>query len=237
VRQAYSANTIVERALRTIGAFSINDEGPDPAHVEEAHFWLDMQVSQLAASVDCMWLIPASIPVGLQTGLVEYRLDKFLGSNKPPNNEIQFIHQIHLRDDGGNDVPLDALTRAQYDSIPDKDEGGSPSHYYVRREGGFIYLLFWPVIQDDDHQAIVTHQMFSPDVSDADEQVALGLTAAWNLWAVYQLAVHLGNGAIHTVPDHESARHQAQAKEGMDALKAFENREQKRHRQTAYVDF
>ena len=72
---------ICERALRKIGAYSINDTGADPVHLEEARYWLDMVLGHVSSRKRTWWLVPDTEPVTLVADTATYQLsDELSGS-------------------------------------------------------------------------------------------------------------------------------------------------------------
>ena len=63
-----SSGEIIERALRKIRAFSINDQTPDPVHVKEARFYLDMILAETSGSGPLMQKRQQAVTLPLTTG-------------------------------------------------------------------------------------------------------------------------------------------------------------------------
>ena len=79
----WKASGICERALRKIGAFSVNDTAADPEELSEALYWLDLAVAELAGTEQCQWLIPTTLSIALTANTPSYDLSTALGTGNP----------------------------------------------------------------------------------------------------------------------------------------------------------
>ncbi|HEC14945.1 MAG TPA: hypothetical protein ENI72_04220, partial [Rhodospirillales bacterium] len=128
----FSAKKICEKALRKIGAFSINDSAADGDELNEALEALDLLVAEQAGSTTCFWLIPATVSIPLTGGTATYDLISVLGASAPTDG-IQFPVYATLKTDGGNETPLSIVTRDEYEGISKKTAGGSPDRIWIDR--------------------------------------------------------------------------------------------------------
>src|SRR5688572_2562657 len=99
------ARQIVDRGLRLVGAFSINEAAARAEYVEEALWWLDMIQSQLAGTVECFWLKTETLSFDLTAGDGSYVLKTALGADWPSEG-IEYVNEAWLEDETGNRYPL-----------------------------------------------------------------------------------------------------------------------------------
>jgi hypothetical protein len=59
----------------------------------------------------------------------------------------------------------------------------------------------------------------------AGESIGTGFPAAWNIYQVYRLASHVGNGPVRKLPLQTILDYRGVAKDQYDAMLAFQNTE------------
>ena len=233
-----SAKEICERALRKIGAFPINDTAADGEELAEALSWLDLTVAEQAGSTRCFWLVPATLSVSLTADTAEYDLITVLASSAPDDG-LQFPVSATVKDDNGNETPLKLVTRTEYEEITDKTVSGTPELIWIDRLENPT-MKTYPVLGTGltGWSIELVVQTFAPDFHKTTGSKSTGLRAAWQKWAVYELSAVLGDGTIRRLPDREITMFEKRAKEGKDALEAYENRQHANTTQrVAYRDF
>jgi hypothetical protein len=219
-----SAREICERALRLIGAYSLVDSQADAEEMREALHWLDLVVGELSGTERVLWLVPDTLTLPLAAGKSVYNLLDDL--SPAPRNGIEFPTSAALADGAGNRTPLTMLRRREFEALgPDT---GTPSHVYVDRLGQPT-LSIWPVlgadVADGTWSIKLVAQTYGEDFAKGNGVKATGLRAAWQIWAVYELASHIGGGAVRRLPRSEIVDFKAIATEARRKLLAVENRE------------
>lgn len=195
-----TAREIAEHALRKIGAYTVNDSGADGNELDVALSALDVVLAH-HLSVDRFWfLVDAVYTVSLTADQTDYDLKSELGSSWPSDGII-FPIAAHLADSNGNIDPVTILRRDQWDEL-DTSESGRPGFvYFDRSDPTTMTMRIYPTIGTSGFSIKLTAQSFAKTVSGplVNPTVATGLPQAWNMWAIYQLAVFCGDGTIRRV--------------------------------------
>lgn len=220
--QLFTARKIAEDALKKIGSLSINDDGADPAEMEEALHWLDLEMAFLSGTEPLLWLVPDTIPVPLTGAQKTYKLSTALGANFPVDG-IQFPKHAMLDLGNMNEEPVEIIGRLEYDRIARKDQSGSPTRIFIDRLVEPT-MTIWPVIGTGVTGLSInlTFQTFAPKFSGNGRR-ATGLRAAWQRWAIYQVAAGIGDGTVRKLPDREVTTLRAIAESSRSRLAGFEN--------------
>ena len=224
----WKASGICERALRKIGAFSINDTAADPEELSEALYWLDLAVAELAGTERCHWLIPQTLSIALSANTVSYDLSNALGTGDPTNG-VLFPIEAWVRDSSGNDNPVEIIRRREYEDISDKDEGGEPTRIYIDRLNDDQNLFVHPVPTDATYTLRLVCQTYAPNLlggtPDGGGNLAHGFSAEWQRWMILQNASDIGAGPVRHLPPAELNDIRQQAAIAKSALMAYSNRE------------
>jgi hypothetical protein len=226
---------ICERALRKIGAYSINDTGADPVDLEEARAWLDMLVGHVSSRKRTWWLVPSTASVTLVADTASYVLiDELTGSP-----DVQHVVGVWLvNTSSGDREPLDILRRQAFEDL-NADDTGTPCKVWIDRSRAPT-LHVWPTPTTPiSHRLDVVWQKFSADTRALDATARVtDMRESWNLYLVTALAAEIGAGPVRRLPQDEVKEARARAQELLGDLEAFDEGESPgEFRRTAYVDF
>ncbi len=225
----YTATEIAERALRKIGAFAINDDEPDQADMQEALFWLDMEIAHQAGTNKCFWLMRDELEVDLTALTSELAQDLETG--------VQFPKEAILDRGNGNRVPLKIISQREFRRrIAKPATTGEPKWVFIDRLNDGPTMHVYPIptsVEEDAGQKIVlVVQTFAPSVkprgTTGDSGIGVQLTgfpAAWNLWAVTALSALIGDGPVRRRPVQETERWKIDAQRLKLSLDAYQNRD------------
>lgn len=225
-----SANALCERALRKIGAYSINDAGADPGELDEALHQLDLQMKFLAGTEPCTWLIPASVTISLTGGQASFDLLDRIGASLPDEG-FQFPYLIEL-DIAGNRTNVELIGRLEFDSLCKPALTGKPCYAHLDRTNSPTLRLWpYPPTGEDTWDLILTFQTFAADVLPKGKgatrggNVSPGFRAAWELWAVTATAAACADGPVRRLPMNEVRMMKAEAEDLKRTLITKENSE------------
>jgi hypothetical protein len=225
--QLWKASGICERALRKIGAFSINDTAADPEELAEALYWLDLSVAELAGEERCHWLIPQTLSIPLDATTDSYVLADALSVAQA--NGILFPIEAWLRDSSGIDYPIEIIRRRDYEDIADKDTGGTPEKIYIDRLNDKQNLFVYPVPLVSGFTIRLVCQSYAPNMlgsgSSDNGNVAHGFSAEWQRWLILQNSADIGSGPVRRLPPAEISDMRSQAEASRARLMAYSNRE------------
>ena len=224
----WKASGICERALRKIGAFSVNDTAADPEELSEALYWLDLAVAELAGTEQCQWLIPTTLSIALTANTPSYDLSTALGQANPTDG-VLFPIEAWLRNSNGEDEPLEIIRRKEYEDIADKDAVGAPTRIYIDRLGADQNLFVHPVPDATGYTIRLVCQTYAPNLvgatPNAGGNVGHGFSAEWQKWMVNQNAADIGSGPVRRLPPSEINDMRTQAEASRARLMAYSNRE------------
>lgn len=224
----WKASGVCERALRKIGAFSINDTAADPEELAEALYWLDLAVAELAGTERCHWLIPTTLSIALSADTASYDLSTALGTADPTDG-VLFPIEAWLRDSNGEDTPLDIIRRRDYEDIIDKDESGEPDIVYIDRLNDDQNIFVHPVPDATGYTVRLLCQTYAPNMLSGTPEgggnIAHGFSAEWQRWLILQNAADIGSGPVRRIPPGEINDIRQQAAISRAALMAYSNRE------------
>lgn len=234
---------VAERALRMIGAFSINDEGADPAELDEAMFWLDMLVGRVGARQRAWWLVPVTRLVPLTAGQEAYDLAALLAEQQG----IQAVVSVRrvARLDGREEALEEGqdgagvLRRTEWEALDRIAPAGVPRAVHIDRAERPT-LRVWPKpASPPTHDLRIVYQRFTADVTAlGPTQRVPDVRQTWNLYLVVALAAWLGNGPVRKLPADEIRDLQQREASLLDELEAFDAQEQAAEpRRVAYNDF
>jgi hypothetical protein len=228
----FSSEGICERALRKVGAFSINDEAPRDEELTESLFWLDMIVAELSATQDCFWLRPATITADLILNQADYILAEFDGM--PPEGVV-FIMRAWVRDPYGDDQAIDIWRKTKYEDQQNKATSGTPEAIFVNRLVQEPTLFTYPVIGLAGYSLRLDVQTFNPRTltTQADSEIPKGtgahhLGAEWQRFLVYALSAEIGDGPVRKLEKGTIDGWRQVAGASKAALNSYVNREKRR---------
>jgi len=220
----FSAKKICEMALEKIGALSINDESADPNELSRALHWLDLIMAELAGVERCWWLVPAAVTMPLTASTASYDIQGTVGASSPADG-IQFPYKAKLNDGNGNFSEVKIIDRTEYEELTQPEASGTPTHCYIDR-AIVPTMKVYPVPGSTmtGYSIDLAVQSFAPDFA-TDGRKATGLRAAWQAWAIEELASKIGAGPVRRLPRAEIGDLKSDAELSRSRLLAFENRE------------
>ena len=224
----WKASGICERALRKIGAFSVNDTAADPEELAEALYWLDLAVAELAGTEQCQWLIPTTLSIALSANTASYDLSTALGTANPTDG-VLFPIEAWIRDSNGLDTPIDIIRRRDFEDIEDKDKAGVTDRIYIDRLNEDQNIFIYPVVDETGYSIRLLCQTYAANLGGtgltATGNIAHGFSAEWQKWMVLQNAADIGSGPVRRLPISETDRIRAEAGTSLTKLMAHSNRE------------
>ena len=224
----WKASGICERALRKIGAFSVNDTAADPEELAEALYWLDLAVAELAGTEQCQWLIPTTLSIALAANTPSYDLSTALGTANPTDG-VLFPIEAWIRDSNGLDTPIDIIRRRDFEDIEDKDKAGVTDRIYIDRLNEDQNIFIYPVVDETGYSIRLLCQTYAANLGGtgltATGNIAHGFSAEWQKWMVLQNAADIGSGPVRRLPISETDRIRAEAGTSLTKLMAHSNRE------------
>lgn len=227
--KVWKVSGICERALRKIGAYSINDSAADPEELAEAVYWLDLAVAELAGTSHCVWLVPTTLTIPLSADTATYDLSDVLGDDYPTDG-ILFPIEAYVRDDDDNDTPIEIVRRRDYEEITDKATSGKPDRIYIDRLADDQNISVYPVPTDTSYSIRLVAQTYAPDfvgsnLRAVNGNVAHGLSAEWQRWMILQNAADIGSGPVRRLPPGEISEIRRDAEISKARLLAYSNDE------------
>lgn len=227
-----TAKTVCERALRKIGAFSINDTAARQEDLLEALYWLDAILAQVSAINRAYWLIQPTVSFSLDNDTASVDLLDALGEDAPDDG-IQFPIKAWIEDEDGNRQPLDLVAQQDIENEVDQDQTGVPTKAYIDRLNRPTMRFFpkLPTTNTTDYTVVIMYQSFSPQIAPETVTAFSGagnrmtsLREAWTRWAIFQLSADIGDGPVRTLPSTRIQAWREEANSALEALVAYENR-------------
>ncbi len=219
----FNCMEIVERALRKINAYSINDSGADPEHVAEALHWLDMVVADLSGTNVLRWLVPSAIEIALEADEPSYSLVNDITGNAPVNG-VMFPIAAYLTN-GTTDTPVKIISRKEYNELSSKAASGTPDRVYIDRLNEQTVYPY-PIPATDDWTLKIDVQSYAPDLTRGRGEAAHGFESAWQLWMVIATAAEIGDGPVLMLAGNRVNAMRTQANGLRERLLAFNNLQQ-----------
>lgn len=231
-----SKTQIIERALRLIRAYSINDIAPDPAHVAEAEFWLASILNELSATTRLVQRQTIDgRTISLTTGVQEIDLsagtpdtdEESPSLTQIPPNGIADVNSVRLEIDGLDQGAIELVSSAEWEQIVDKDDTGRPCRGLVVFRGNEKpSLLLHPVptfTTGTWNLRLVVQQYMAAQVDELDDEI--NLVAGWERMLTLLLAADLGSGPIMTRTNSEISEWRREGMRAKRMLEAYSNRE------------
>lgn len=129
-------NEVIERALRIVGALPLGEQ-MTAEQISAANFALNSMLKAWQRQHLHVWNYSEET-LNLVDGDKDY--------TAPSSPAIIGISQAYLRDANSNDVPMTILSFSQYNTIPNKDTEGQPSHICIKSNGSSAATIYlWPV--------------------------------------------------------------------------------------------
>lgn len=142
---------LVAKVLRKLGAIGI-DQTPSPEDSAVVREAMDMRLKELHA-LGVLWfnVAPAATNVTMAAGTATASLSAVTDFLFPVSFRVRI---------GAEDKPVDIISHAEYQAIPDKTESGEPEKVLIA--GGVCY--FWPV-PSAAYTGKLTYQAISEDTT------------------------------------------------------------------------
>lgn len=193
--------TIMERALRKIGSYSMADTGAQGREIEEAEYWLDMVIGHVASLRRTFWLVEETERLTVTAGQEEYLLRTALAS-APKIQALVALKWVDLSTGERHDLGL--ARRIEWEERGGTLSAGYPQMAWVDRTRDPTLHLY-PVPPDPVTYAVdVIYHVFAPDQIGGGVNAKLdGWRDNWNLYLVTALAAELADGPIRKAPADE----------------------------------
>ena len=219
------ASGICEKALRKIGAFSINDTGANAEEMAEAASWLDLIIAFVVETQHITWLVEDTVTFALVADQATYDVETAFGTSFPADGVLFITHASVT--DGTNDEPIDIIRRKTFEAIANKTSSGTPESLYIDRltQQDKQTISINPVPAITGKSIKIVFQKGSPNVADNSSRKRHGFPQAWQFWMVKALAKEVGDGPVRRLPRQEIRDLKDDASAAFDALQASQNRE------------
>jgi len=216
----FNAKEIGERALRKIGAYSINDAEADPEELQETLYWMDMNLAHICGTEAAFWLRPATISKALTADTGSYVLETLLGTDYPSDGIVS-VPGVWITT-GSDDDPLEQLRRVDYENIQNKAATGRPEYFYIDRlaSDDEQKVYFYPV-PSSGYTAKFLVQTYSPDLTKRPFAEQHGLYTAAQLWLTLSTAFLISDGPVRRLEAGRMDRIEKQAMQAFKDLKAY----------------
>ena len=129
------------------------------------------------------------------------------------------ILNVRYKDANGTELPMNELSRQEYDELPIKTSQGIPTNFYYDKQKESAVINFWPVIASvTTETAEITYEREYEDISDEDDVIDIPAEA-------YDAVVlNLGKRLTHTYGSSERKMAiRADAKESLDCWLASDS--------------
>ena|SRR5882672_2684235 len=224
----YTAKELAERALRLVGAFSINEDAAGDADMAETLYWLDMLAANEAGTRRAMWLVKDELTIDLVAADGDYVLTEELNAQLPEGTQFPIAATL---DENGTRTKLRIVTQREFRRLSMPDTAGTPVMVFIDRlNGPTMHVYPVPDTADAGHQIVLTVQSFAKSLKPKgvtantnNAEMQAGFRPAWNLWAAFRLASMIGNGAVRTLPVERVREYRTEAATLELRLEGFEN--------------
>lgn len=127
------------------------------------------------------------------------------------------IIEARYRDTNGIDLPMQALTRDEYFTLPNKSAAGIPTTFYFDPQVANPVIYVWPVLATATTEAIrYTYQRRIEDIDDLSNNI--DIPQEWHDTLCYALAARLLDdyGIADAVAERITARSEAMLQSARD---------------------
>lgn len=240
MRFAPDPTALATKALLAIHEHTLNDTGPETRALDEAMFWLDANVSELAGTERIWWLVPVTVEIPLIVDKITYNLLTDTSAETKPEWGIQFVAGAYVRDVNGNRYPIEIVRRHAYEELGKHDTPGKPTSIWVSRLPGAPTVSVHPVPAASTTYVLELYvQTYASDIAErcGGEDKAMQFSAAWTRWAIFATAADIGGGPVRMAPNRQELAQKAEVSRAR--LLAWENHQHKpaRERRVAYQDW
>jgi hypothetical protein len=222
-----SRDQIIERALRRIGEFSINNRAPRERAINEAAYWLDMLMGHETARMRMWWMVDETKTFALTEDVYEYDLTDAIGEGNLPRG-LQFIIGAYLyNSETGKQIrQLDLWRREDWERPTDRTTAGEPCAIYVNRDYKPSAFISPPPNDTVPYEVHIVGQSYSSNfVSAQPTSKTMKLRSSWNLWIVQALSAEIGAGPVRKLPADEIREMREYAKKLRDEIEAADTDE------------
>lgn len=222
-----NAKGICERALRLIGAYSLVDSQADAEEVAEALIWLDLILAELSGIERVYWLVPATLTMPLSASTASYDVLNTIAAPIPVNG-IEFPIDAWREDVAGNRSPIRMMTHREFNETAGSPASGLPDVIHIDRlhkPTMRVYPTPGPDLGVNEAFIKLVVQTYAGDFAVGNGVKATGMRAAWQKWAIYELASNIGAGPVRRVSAGEIRDMKAIAELSKKALLGFENQQ------------
>lgn len=204
----FTAQTIAEKALQIIGAYTSNMAQADDAELQRSLEFLEMMLAQEATTgpLSGMWETDEFYVTADQE---EYSIDSVTDAN---GCEALFSACIFQALNGTVINDLKIITEDEYNLL-DKEETGVPTHIYMSKNVSFPNFYLWPKLPTDtsntEYKARIRYQTFPMadlNTGGFNTENVIRLRQGWYLWASTALAYIIGRGSVRRLDENELNR-------------------------------
>ncbi|QDP58358.1 MAG: hypothetical protein Unbinned664contig1000_39 [Prokaryotic dsDNA virus sp.] len=204
-----SARQIAEEALRTIGVYSINDSEAQQNHIEVALNWFGMILDQ-AGALGLPFLREETVLIDLVEDQTAYPLADETAAGVIFPLQTWLVHKTL-----GTVRQINLLTREDWDRevSSENQEAGEPCNVFVDQIGlRTLHIDHAPTADVAANYQIKARVNGYASNDPTDQKGALvQVPPMWNIWAIYQLATHLGSGPIKRLAPNIISDHRGTA--------------------------
>lgn len=226
----FTVRQLLEKSLRLIGAFAITDDQADSEELNEAQDWLELTLSMTAGTKRLMHLVPETIEIPMLADVSEYSL-----ASVGIGDGIQFpIHAVVTNSDGSSPDTVEIMTRRQFDEL-DVTDTGNPYAIHIDRIEPSLTMRVHPIPAISGSVIRLTVQKYPKQISvdnNRNKQLNHEWPASWQMWMIYTVAVHIGNGPVRKLPAQDIAGYLTLARDMEAKLDAYNEQE---HRSTPAI--
>lgn len=117
----------------------------------------------------------------------------------------------------GTEIPMEQMTRDEYDSLPVKTTTGQPTQFYYDRQREAARLYVWPVLSSASGETVeITYDRELEDIANLSD--AIDVPGEWLDAVVYNLAARIGE----TVPSERTPAVTARARQLLSDAMGFD---------------
>ncbi len=228
----FPARKLGEFALQKINAYSVNDTGADPAELDRAMDWMEINIAQLAGSGACWWLTKFDLTFTLEANVASFDLhDAF--QTEVPSQRVLFpiaAYLITTGDDGSvTEEEIEIVRSSNFFQENDRDATGTPEMLFIDRANDEQTAWPWPIPTVGTFQIRLHLQTYAKSVlvEDGAGDTAHGFSQEWQRWLVHATAADIGDGPVRKVPKADILDWRREATSARAALEAFSNKEKR----------
>lgn len=197
---------ICTAALRLCGVTAVAED-PAAEDLAAAEGALQRLLKALQAQ-DALW-VRTSMSLALASATASYALAS-------PARPLRIL-KARFKGTSGSEIPMERLTRDEYDDLPLKTTQGIPTTFYFDRQREAATLYVWPVLATRTTETV--ELTYIREIEDVTTNGDLDVPAEWYEAITYGLADRLCD--IYGVGDVRRARIAGQAADMLMTARAF----------------